>query len=206
MTIRSHHTAMALALALAVCGCATRPAEAAEGYVAVQGGAQFWPDTSNHDELEAGHKPGMMLGAAVGIRTQLHGIVSRLELEATHRENKIHGRNGPGCGSDDCSADGLPDNNLQATSLMVNAWPELRWRDLSFYAGGGAGGAYVTGLRDEAFTPVAQVGAGVIWRFDAFEADIGYRYSSTAPLELDRQEGRYHTHGLVARLVWRFAQ
>jgi opacity protein-like surface antigen len=202
MTISSQYSAIALAASLALSGCATGPS-----YVAVEGGAQFWLDTSNQNELEGGHGPGPMFGAAVGARGQLHGIESRLELEATHHENEIHGRNGPGCNDSHCSADDLPDNVLQATSVMVNAWPDLlSWRDLSFYAGGGAGGAYVTGLRDEAFTPVAQVGAGVTWRFGALEADVGYRYWSTAPFELDRQDGRYHADGPVARLTWRFGQ
>jgi opacity protein-like surface antigen len=197
-------TFLALGAALTVSGCATGPAET-ESYVAVEGGAQFWPNTSNHDELEAGDEAGMMFGAAVGTRTQVPGIASRVELEATHRENDIHGRNGPGCNRSRCSADDLHDNVLQGTSVMANAWPELPvTEDLSAYAGGGVGGAYVTGLGDEVFTPVAQVGAGVTMRFDAFEADVGYRYWSTAPLELDRQDGRYHTHGPVARLSWRF--
>jgi opacity protein-like surface antigen len=112
------------------------------------------------------------------------GIPSRIELEAAHRANRIHGRNGPGCNSGDCSADDLADNVLNATSMMLNAWPELRWGDTSLYAGGGVGGAYVTGLDDENLTPVAQIGAGITWRFsDAFDADLGYRYFTTTPLE-----------------------
>src|SRR4051794_14568516 len=147
---------LALGAALTVSGCATVPDEMTERYVAVEGGAQFWPDTSNHDELEAGREAGVMFGAAVGTRAQVHGIASRVEIEATHRENDIHGRNGPGCNETSCSADHLHDNVLQGTSVMINAWPELPvTEDLSFYAGGGVGGAYVTGLGDEAFTPVA---------------------------------------------------
>jgi opacity protein-like surface antigen len=96
---------------------------------------------------------------------------------------------------------------LNATSVMVNAWPELSWGDFSVYAGGGLGGAYVSGLDDETITPATQVGAGLTWQFsDAFEADLGYRYFTTARFDLDRQDGRYHAHGPVLSLIWHFGQ
>src|SRR5688500_1028294 len=106
MMIRSRcavDAVLVFALALAVCGPATA-GEMTDGYMALMGGAQLWPDTSNQDELEASKRPGWMLGGAVGGHTEVLGLTSRIELEAAHRANRIHGRNGPGCTTGDCSA------------------------------------------------------------------------------------------------------
>jgi opacity protein-like surface antigen len=201
--IRTGFPIATLALAFTV---AAGVARAGESYLALEGGAQFWPDTSNNNELEAGAQAGLMVGAALGARTAALGFSSRIELEAAHRSNDSHGRNGPGCNRDHCRADGLSDNDMNAMSLMVNLWPEVNWQDFSLYAGGGVGAAYATAFDDDTITPAAQIGAGAIWHWQALEADLGYRYWSTAPLQLDRQDGRYYTHGPMLRLTWHFGQ
>lgn len=201
-------TALCLLIVLTAGGCAQAP-PLGEPYVAVQAGAQRSLATHNDDELETGSEPGLVLGAAVGARLSLSARVrARVELEAATRANELHGRNGGGCAQRSCSADDLAGNTLRATSLMLNAWPELRlpWLDrrLAVYAGGGLGGAYVSALGDDTLAPTGQIGAGVLMRLGSVEADAGWRYWTTGPLDLDGQQGRYHAHGPTVRLAYRW--
>lgn len=227
------HDPIMAAMGAALLGTIAWPAiEAhAEPYIGLQAGTQIWQRCSNSDELEGscGLWPphGWNVGGAVGwrfepeIETQGSRALARTEagarsllpdsvraeLELSHAANNIHGRNGPGCNRDDCSADDLDGNTLGVTSAMVQAWPGWSLTDrVEIYGGGGFGGGRFTAFGDSAWAPLVRGGIGVTVDLSPrWELDLGYRAtkSLTNPT-LDKQKADYLTHGPMVRVTWSF--
>ena len=178
-------SASLLALSLGLAGCGGTP------YVAAGGGAQIWPDRSNHDRLEADAAPGVSASLAGGLQLSW----GRAELELAHRINGIHGRNPDGF---ELSAE----DDLHASSATLNVWPEVRLTNwASLYVGGSAGPALIQALGDQAVTVSLQGGAGVVLRpAERIFLDLGYRYFWTKPVDVDGLRSEFDTHGPQLRL------
>lgn len=203
------HDPIMATMAAALLGTIAWPAiEAhAEPYIGLQGGTQQWLACGNSDELEArcGLLPpdGWNVGGVIGQRYDW----GRLELELAHAANNIHGRNGPGCDRDDCSADDLDGNTLGVTSAMIQVWPGWSLTDrVEVYGGGGLGGGRFTAFGDSAWAPLVRGGIGVTVDLSPrWELDLGYRATKNiGDLTLDDQEADYLTHGPMARVTWSF--
>jgi opacity protein-like surface antigen len=167
-------------------------------YVAGMGGTQRWPDTNNSDDVEAATDPGWMAGVAAGQRLAFDGWHLRLEGELAHRQNDVHGRNNPRVSGIDALGE-----EIDVTSLLVNAWPGWRiYGPVSLYAGGGLGAARVDTFGEDEYGLAGQIGLGSTADWGQWTLDIGYRYFAVTPTNHDGAEATYDSHGPVLKLIY----
>ncbi len=166
-------------------------------YVAGLAGPQWWPDTSNGDEVEAGSEAGWVAGGAAGYRWTFEQWLLRLEGEAAHRRNNVHGRNDQGRAS--------ADENMDVTSVLVNVWPEFPISEtVGVYVGGGIGGARVDTFGEDDYGLAHQVGLGFTIDLDLWSLDLGYRYFAVSQTDHDGAEANYDSRGPVLKVIYNF--
>ena len=168
---------------------------AQQAYIDLKIGPSYWKDTSNEDELEADSSPGVYLAAALGkTYTGDRPFTTRLELEASYRQNNIHDANGSG------KPKIMEDRDLHVGALTVNIWPSVPINDYwSWYFGGGGGMARLRGLDDTTWTGAWQVGTGLTYKRFSF----GYAYFEIDDTDLDGNKAEYESQGPVLTVSWK---
>lgn len=181
------------------CALLAAPGGCGGAYVAVQGGYQEWPDTSNSDEIEGGSEGSWTAGAAAGYRFQFDGWHMDLEGQLQHWQNDVHGRNDR---PEHLSADG---EEIDVTALLVNVWPAYELgKGWSVYAGGGFGGARVDTFGEDDYAPAGQVGLGLAYDIGQVTIDGSVRYFAVGDTDHAGATAEYDSWGWLLKLIWRF--
>ena len=195
-----------LILVPALC-CITLPA-VAEDYISFGGGASFWNQTHNSDELEGGSEPGYLANIALG---REYENSYRAEFELSFRQNNVHGINDPDNGKKS-SGDG---NILQGAALFLNVAYDFRaGKSIRPYIMAGPGVIYlkvsedddpVTSLDDSSTTYAFQVGFGARFKFtENIRGDIGVGQMITATTDLEDLHTQYDTTTVTVAVVMKF--
>ena len=185
----------------------TLPAEA-EDYVAIAGGASFWNQTHNSDELEGGSEPGYMVNLALG---REYGNSYRAELELSFRHNNVHGINDPDNGNKS-SGDG---NIIEGTGLFINGAYDFRpGKSIRPYIMAGPGVMHLKVSDDDgAKYPLDdnstifgfQAGFGARLNFtENLRGDIGVRQMYTDTTDLENLHTNYDTTTFTAAVGMNF--
>ena len=195
-------------LVIVIMLCLTTVPAVAQDYIALGGGASFWNQTHNSDELEGGSEAGYLVSLAWG---REYENSYRAELEFSFRQNNVHGINDPDNGKKS-TGDG---NILQGAALFVNAAYDFRaGKSIRPYIMAGPGVIYLkvsddddpeTPLDDSSTTYAFQIGLGA--RFDVTEnlrGDIGIGQMITATTDLENLHANYDTTTITAALIMAF--
>ena len=195
-------------LVIVIMLCLTPVPAVAQDYIALGGGASFWNQTHNSDELEGGSEAGYLVSLAWG---REYENLYRAELEFSFRQNNVHGINDPDNGKK-ATGDG---NILQGAALFVNAAYDFRaGKSIRPYIMAGPGVIYLkvsddddpeTPLDDSSTTYAFQIGLGA--RFDVTEnlrGDIGIGQMITATTDLENLHTNYDTTTVTAALIMAF--
>ena len=195
-------------LVIVIILCLTTVPAVAQDYIALGGGASFWNQTHNSDELEGGSEAGYLVSLAWG---REYENLYRAELEFSFRQNNVHGINDPDNGKK-ATGDG---NILQGAALFVNAAYDFRaGKSIRPYIMAGPGVIYLkvsddddpeTPLDDSSTTYAFQIGLGA--RFDVTEnlrGDIGIGQMITATTDLENLHTNYDTTTVTAALIMAF--
>lgn len=195
-------------LVIVIMLCLTPVPAVAQDYIALGGGASFWNQTHNSDELEGGSEAGYLVSLAWG---REYENSYRAELEFSFRQNNVHGINDPDNGKKS-TGDG---NILQGAALFVNAAYDFRaGKSIRPYIMAGPGVIYLkvsddddpeTPLDDSSTTYAFQIGLGA--RFDVTEnlrGDIGIGQMITATTDLENLHTNYDTTTITAALIMAF--
>lgn len=176
-----------------------------ENYSILGGGANFWWNTHNTDELEGGSEPGYLAYFAIG-RAYDKGY--RAEIELSYRRNNVHGINDP---DNDFKSTG-DGNIISGIGLFVNiAYDFSAGNYFTPYLMAGPGMLYLSAkdddgaenpLNDETMTYGLQVGGGLRFLIkDNVLGGIGLRHMFTLSTDLDGLNTEYDTTALVISLV-----
>ena len=179
-----------------------------EDYVALGGGASFWNQTHNSDELEGGSEPGYLVSLALG---REYENAYRAEIELSFRQNNVHGINDPD-NRKKSSGDG---NILQGTALFVNVAYDFRaGKSIRPYIMAGPGVIYLKvsddddpeiPLNDSATTYAFQIGFGARFNVtDEVKGDIGIGQMMTATTDLQDLHTNYDTTTITAAVIMTF--